>query len=78
MIEKILAGILGLFPNLPFLRKKPHCIWVWTGLKWSNENPGGNSHRRCEQAVEALKKIGVKPEDIIILPKNVTPPDIKR
>jgi hypothetical protein len=76
MIEKILAGILGLFPNLPFLRKKPHCIWVWDGQKWNNENKDGNSHRRCEQAVAALIKIGVKPENIVILPKNVTPPPI--
>ncbi len=72
-IGEVLGGILAVLTALPIFKKKPYCIWVKTEAGWSNRNPGGNSARRCDQAVAELLKHGIPAADIMILPKGVTP-----
>jgi len=71
MIKEIVAGILA---ALPFIKKRPYCLFVWTGSKWDNKNEIGNSARRCKMAAAEYVKIGLAPSWTLILPKGIEPP----
>jgi hypothetical protein len=74
-LEGILS-FLGTVLSLGIWKKKPWCLWVRRAARWENMNPAGNSHRKCEQALEELRG---RPEygelEYLILPRNIHPPD---
>lgn len=71
MIEA-LGAILAAMIAGPLFKKKPYTIWLLVGDKW--ELRGTGSARRMRNAAKVFLELGIPGEDIVILPKGVTPP----
>jgi hypothetical protein len=71
MIEAIGAILAAMFAG-PLFKKKPYSIWLKVGVKW--ELRGTGSARRMRKAAKVFLELGIPVEDIVILPKGVTPP----
>ena len=71
MIE-VIGAILAAMIAGPLFKKKLYGIWLKVGVKW--ELRGTGSGRRMRKAAQVFLELGIPSEDIIILPKGVTPP----
>ena len=70
-------SILSLLaPFLPGLipKAKLYCLWLLAGDKWICQNAAGSSARRCKKARNVFIRLGKNPDDLIILPKAISPP----
>ena len=71
MIE-VIGAILAAMIAGPLFKKKLYCLWLLVGVKW--EIRGTGSGRRMRKAAFVFLELGIPSEDLIILPKGVTPP----
>lgn len=74
-ISDVLSAILPGF-IISIFKKPQYCLWQKKGSTWVNLNPEGNSERKCKEAMtEICEKLGLTPDQFIILPKHVKPPE---